>query len=74
MIFSGKYGPMLIAEIGGNHEGDFSYANDLLDLAIKSKADVIKFQIYSPETVVNEVESPDRYHHFKKVYFKPKTT
>ena len=25
----------IIAEIGGNHEGDFSYANDLLDLAIE---------------------------------------
>ena len=46
MIIKGKYGPLLIAEIGGNHEGDFSYANDLLDLAIDSKADVVKFQIY----------------------------
>ena len=25
MKFSGEYGPLLIAEIGGNHEGDFSY-------------------------------------------------
>ena len=24
--WKGKYGPLLIAEIGGNHEGDFEYA------------------------------------------------
>ena len=66
MIFDGKYGPLLIAEIGGNHEGDFSYANDLVDMALESKADVIKFQIYYPKTLVNKIKSPDRYNHFKK--------
>ena len=71
MIFRGKYGPLLIAEIGGNHEGDFLYANKLLDLALQSKADVVKFQIYYPNTLVNKVESPDRYNHFKKFTFTP---
>ena len=71
MIFSGKYGPLLIAEIGGNHEGDFSYANDLLDLAIESKADFVKFQIYFPDTLVNKFENLDRYNHFKKFTFTP---
>jgi N,N'-diacetyllegionaminate synthase len=66
MYFHGKYGPLLIAEIGGNHEGDYAYANDLLDLAIESKADVVKFQIYYPDTLVNKIENPDRYNHFKK--------
>ena len=27
--FIGKHGPLLIAEIGGNHEGDFDFALDL---------------------------------------------
>jgi len=71
MSFKGKFGPLLIAEIGGNHEGDFSYANELLDLAINSKADVVKFQIYYPETLVNKDLSPDRYDHFKKFTFTP---
>lgn len=66
MSFTGKYGPLLIAEIGGNHEGDFDYAKKLTELAIESDADIIKFQIYSGNTLVNPVESPDRHKHFKK--------
>ena len=31
--WSGKHGPLLIAEIGGNHEGDFAYAKRLTKLA-----------------------------------------
>ena len=46
----GKNGPLLIAEIGGNHEGDFAYAKKLTRLAIKSNVDIIQFQIYSGET------------------------
>ena len=61
----------MIAEIGGNHEGDFLYANELLDLALASKADVVKFQIYYPDTLVNSIENPDRYNHFKKFTFTP---
>ena len=44
-IWEGKHGPLLIAEIGGNHEGDFEYAVKLTDLAIKSDVDYVKFQI-----------------------------
>ncbi|GLX86648.1 hypothetical protein tloyanaT_29010 [Thalassotalea loyana] len=66
MNFKGKHGPLLIAEIGGNHEGDFDYAKKLTQLAIDSDSDFIKFQIYSGNTLVNPVESPDRHKHFKK--------
>ena len=62
----GKNGPLLIAEIGGNHEGDFAYAKRLTKLAIKSNVDIIKFQIYTGETLVNKLVSPDRFKHFKK--------
>lgn len=65
-IWKGKNGPLLIAEIGGNHEGNFSYAKKLTMLAIKSKVDVIKFQIYTGDTLVNKIYSPDRNKHFKK--------
>ena len=58
--------PYLIAEIGGNHEGDFQYALELLDLAINSGADCIKFQLYKADSLVNKKISPDRYKHFQK--------
>jgi sialic acid synthase SpsE/spore coat polysaccharide biosynthesis protein SpsF (cytidylyltransferase family) len=66
MNFVGKYGPLLIAEIGGNHEGDFEYAKKLTQLAIESDADVIKFQMYSGDTLVNPIEDPSRHKHFQR--------
>ena len=64
--FKGKHGPLLIAEIGGNHEGSFEYARELAIQAIDSNVDVIKFQIYSGSKLVNEKISPERNLHFKK--------
>lgn len=64
--FQGKYGPLLIAEIGGNHEGDFEYAKQLTKLAISTKVDYIKFQLYTGDTLVSKTESPNRNKHFKK--------
>lgn len=58
--------PYLIAEIGGNHEGDFDYAMSLVDLAVEAQVDCIKFQIYSGNKLVNAIESPSRNAHFKK--------
>lgn len=64
--FKGKYGPLLIAEIGGNHEGDFEYAKKLTQLAISTNVDFIKFQLYTGDTLVSKIESPVRNQHFKK--------
>ena len=64
--FLGKNGTYVIAEIGGNHEGDFEYAKYLTKLAAQSGADAIKFQIYSGERLVNKVYDPERVKHFKK--------
>jgi N,N'-diacetyllegionaminate synthase len=64
--FKGKHGPLLIAEIGGNHEGNFEYAKQLAKLAIDSGVDYVKFQIYTGDTLVSSLESPDRNKHFKK--------
>ena len=66
MNFIGKNGPLLIAEIGGNHEGNFEYAKVLTQLAIESNADFVKFQMYTGNTLVNSLESPSRHKHFKK--------
>ena len=57
-IWSGKNGPLMIAEIGGNHEGNFLYAKKLTKEAIKSGADVIKFQLYSGDGLVNYKIAP----------------
>lgn len=64
--WKGKHGPLLIAEIGGNHEGDFEYAQRLTKLAIESDVDYIKFQLYSGDTLVSKIENPIRNKHFKK--------
>ncbi len=65
MIWRGKNGPLLIAEIGGNHEGSFKYAKRLLNLSCLSNIDVIKYQIYQGDTLVNKKLSPNRFKHFK---------
>jgi N-acetylneuraminate synthase/N,N'-diacetyllegionaminate synthase len=64
--WNGKTGPFLIAEIGGNHEGNFEVAKAMCQLAIDSGTDCIKFQIYHGDTLVSPVESPDRHKHFQK--------
>lgn len=64
--WQGKHGPLLIAEIGGNHEGDFEYAKRLTELAIASDVDYVKFQLYSGDTLVSKIESAQRNKHFKK--------
>lgn len=67
----GRHGPMLIAEIGGNHEGDFGYAQELVGLAIEAGADVVKLQVYYADELVNRVESPDRHAHFLRFELEP---
>jgi len=67
----GKHGPFLIAEIGGNHEGDFEYAQKLTQLACESGADAVKFQIYTGDSLVSKVEDLDRNKHFDKFVLEP---
>lgn len=57
---------LIIAEIGGNHEGDFQYALQLLELAAGSGADVVKFQIYTGDSLVNKKQDPSRVAHFDR--------
>ena len=65
-IWNGKNGVFMIAEIGGNHEGNFEYAKRLTNMAIESGVDAVKFQIYSAKSLVNPKENLDRFNHFKK--------
>ena len=63
--------PLLVAEIGGNHEGDPAAAVRLCDEAIASGADYVKFQIYSADGLVSPRESPDRHRHFRTFELAP---
>ncbi|MCO4783742.1 MAG: N-acetylneuraminate synthase family protein [Candidatus Cloacimonetes bacterium] len=63
--FVGKNPVYIIAEIGGNHEGDFEYAKKLTRLAAESGADAVKFQIYTGDSLVNAKYDPTRNKHFK---------
>ena len=65
-LWAGKNGPLLIAEIGGNHEGNFTYAKKLVKLAIDSGVDVVKLQLYSGDMLVSPIESKKRFKHFRK--------
>lgn len=56
----------IIAEIGGNHEGDFNKAKELTVLAANSGADAVKFQVYTGSSLVNVKEDPDRVKHFDR--------
>ena len=60
-FWSGKNGPMLIAEIGVNHEGSFDRAKKILDLAFLADVDVIKFQIYKGSLICNKKLLPVNY-------------
>jgi len=66
MKWTGKTDVFLIAEIGGNHEGDFEYAKTLTMLAIESGVDAVKLQVYTGDTLVSKIEDPERNRHFKK--------
>ena len=58
--------PFLIAEIGGNHEGNLEYAKRLLLQAADCGANAVKFQTYFPDKIVSKVEDPKRHSHFGK--------
>ncbi len=44
---------LIIAEIGVNHEGDYSRAAEMIELAAKAGADAVKFQTFIPESYIS---------------------
>ena len=50
---------ILICEISGNHNNSFYHLKRLINEAIKQKVDLIKFQVYKPETLTLNTQSKD---------------
>ena len=59
---------LIIAEIGNNHEGSYTLAEDMIGLAAKSGADAVKFQTIIPEGLVS-IQQTDRIEQLKKFQF-----
>jgi N,N'-diacetyllegionaminate synthase len=66
MRYFDEEGVFVIAEIGGNHEGDIEKAKTLLELAAESGADAAKFQVYRADKLVSKVEDPARNRHYQQ--------
>ena len=44
---------LIIAELGNNHEGSYTLAEEMIGLAAQSGADAVKFQTIIPERLVS---------------------
>lgn len=49
--------PLLIAEIGNNHEGDAVLAREMADAALDAGAQAVKFQLINPLRLVNRSQT-----------------
>ena len=63
--FNTKEKVFIIAEIGNNHEGSYSLAEEMIGLAAESGADAVKFQTIIPEKLVS-IQQTERILHLKK--------
>ena len=75
-LFGSKFDIFIVAEIGMTHNGDFDLAIKLTDAAIKSGANVIKYQWHiAEEETTKDAPSPpyfkdeSRYEYFKRTEF-----
>jgi len=48
--------PYIIAEIGANHNGDIELAKQIIDSAKECGADAVKFQSWTPESLISKEE------------------
>jgi N-acetylneuraminate synthase/N,N'-diacetyllegionaminate synthase len=56
-----NYPVFIIAEAGVNHNGDIVLAKKLIDVAVESGADAVKFQTFDPKTLVTKDASQADY-------------
>ena len=62
--------PMIIAEIGNNHEGSFEVAKKLIFEASRCGVDAVKFQTFDTENFISKRDSKKfkKYKKFKLSY------
>lgn len=48
--------PFIVAEVGSNHNGDMMLARQLVDAAKACGCDAVKFQSWSPESLISRIE------------------
>jgi N-acetylneuraminate synthase len=48
--------PYVIAEIGSNHNGDMNLARKMIDAAKTCGCDAVKFQSWTPESLIAQKE------------------
>ncbi|TCI05420.1 polysaccharide biosynthesis protein [Corallincola luteus] len=63
--------PYVIAEIGANHNGDIELAKSMIDSAVECGADAVKFQSWTPTSLVSkeEYDRNQSYDDCKKKHF-----
>ena len=52
-------GPVIVAELSGNHNGSIDRAIELMELAHDSGADAIKIQTYTEESLTIDSDRPE---------------
>ena len=62
--FKIKNKPLIIAEIGNNHEGSFDVAKKLILEAAKAGVDAVKFQTFITEDFIS-IENSDKFKRYK---------
>ena len=53
-LIGNNYPPLIIAELGINHNGSLKKAKNLVDLAAKTGVEIIKHQTHIPEDEMSE--------------------
>jgi N,N'-diacetyllegionaminate synthase len=60
---------VLIAEVGNNHDGDLDRAYSLARLAAENGADIVKFQAFRADSLVNRTVAPDHHAYLRGLEF-----
>ncbi|GAA5263006.1 N-acetylneuraminate synthase family protein [Methanocalculus sp. MC3] len=63
--FDTNYKVLIVAEIGNNHEGNFTIASTLVKEAAKAGASAVKFQSFQTESFINMSDN-ERFERFKR--------
>ncbi len=67
-LFQKDSSVMFVAELGINHDGDINIAKKMIDQAVESKADAVKFQLYDTDRFYNKIVAPDAHKLFQSFH------